>query len=520
MPSRRVSEEGFAISSGYNVWARDFLPWVVRYHRMQIMKRFKTWVLTAARPVLRGVVFATGLGMVVPVAAQLAVPVPQPSSALQPPLAPGLLPVPAQVPRSPPLTALPSVQRPALQTPAVIPGIPGPVPVLPQTAPIVRTDPAPSVAPTVAQRLQALVPLDQLRGTTVRELLQRHADVLEADPRGEPVRRQELLWVSPKAPSLKSALALGFSVLREQRLPELDLHKVVLRPPTGVATARALEQLRALAPDVEADFNHVYTRSAEVFGAPSAARPMAAAPLRVGLIDGGVDRQHAALRGARLHPWGCGGVEHPSAHGTAVASLLAGRETVFAGSVNGTTLYTADIYCGQPADGAAETIALALAWMVRENVAVVNISLVGSANVLLERAVQALVRKGFLLVAAVGNDGPAAPPLYPAAYDGVVGVTAVSPLRKPLPEAAQGPQVMFAALGSGVAVAEPGGGYTQARGTSFAAPRVAGLLAQHLVVPDRQRAAAALAGLIAGALDLGAAGRDPVFGHGLVGAQP
>lgn len=507
---------------------------------MQIMKRFKIWVLTAACPMVCGVVFVIGMGIVVPAVAQLAVPglaAPQPSQALQLPLAPTLQPVPAQAPRSPVAAPLSSMQRPSLQPPHAIPGIPGHVPGLPQTAPIVLTDPTHSITPavealsgtaglarvagpTASQRLQALVPLDQLRATTVRELLQRHADVLEADPMGEPVRRQELLWVSPKAHSLKSALALGFSVLREHRLPELDLHEIVLRPPAGVATARALEQLRALTPDVEADFNHVYTRSGEVTVAPSDARHMPVAPRRVGLIDGGVDRQHAALRGARLHPWGCDGVQHPSAHGTAVASLLVGRETVFAGSAKGTTLYTADIYCGQPADGAAETIALALAWMVRENVAVVNISLVGSSNRLLERAVQALVRKGFLLVAAVGNDGPAAPPLYPAAYDGVVGVTAVSALRKPLPEAAQGTQVMFAALGSGVAVAEPGGGYTVARGTSFAAPRVAGLLAQHLVLPDRQRASAALVGLIAGALDLGAAGRDPVFGHGLVGAQP
>ena len=44
-----------------------------------------------------------------------------------------------------------------------------------------------------------------------------------------------------------------------------------------------------------------------------------------------------------------------------------------------------------------------------------NISLVGPRNALIERAVSAAQRRGVILVAAVGNDGPAAPPLYPAA---------------------------------------------------------------------------------------------------------
>ena len=59
-----------------------------------------------------------------------------------------------------------------------------------------------------------------------------------------------------------------------------------------------------------------------------------------------------------------------------------------------------------------------------------------------------------------------------------------------------------------------------ARGTSFAAPLVAGLLANILRVPDREQAAVALRRLAAVAIDLGAPGRDPVFGIGLVGDNP
>jgi subtilisin family serine protease len=214
--------------------------------------------------------------------------------------------------------------------------------------------------------------------------------------------------------------------------------------------------------------------------------------------------------------WGCDGRDAPSPHGTAVASLLVGRDAAFSGAAPDAALYAADIYCGQAAGGAVEVLAQALAWLAREQVAVINVSLVGPPNRLLERALHVIAAKGHLVVAAVGNDGPAAPPLFPAAYPGVVGVTGVSPSRRVLPEAGQGSHVVLAAPGADLAVARPGGGYLVARGTSFAAPLVAGLLAEALTSPDPQAAPLALARLAASAHDLGAAGRDPVYGLGLV----
>ena len=371
--------------------------------------------------------------------------------------------------------------------------------------------------------LQNSVPLQSLRLSTVSDLLRNHRDVLEADPAGEPVRRQELLLISPASAVVDAALAMGMVVVREQNLTALELRQLVLLVPAGLSTAVALARLRAIDPQLDADYNHIYTRSGDV-------RAAAAAPMqdgdastttarRVGLIDGGVDRQHAALRQASIEAWGCKGAAVPSAHGTAVASLLVGRDGAFAGVTPQSALYAADIYCEQPAGGAAEDIALALAWMAQRNVGVINISLVGPANKLLERAVQAMIRKGHLIVAAVGNDGPAAPPLYPASYAGVIGVTGVWPTRRVLPEAAQGPQVTLAAPGADLAVARSGGGYAVARGTSFAAPLVAGLLAESHRAPDVASAQAAVQRVTELAQDLGAPGRDPVYGAGLVGER-
>lgn len=70
-----------------------------------------------------------------------------------------------------------------------------------------------------------------------------------------------------------------------------------------------------------------------------------------------------------------------------------------------------------------------------------------------------------------------------------------------------------------MSAANPAQGYAVVRGTSFAAPIVAGLLAEMLHEPDKAGAARAIADLAARAVDLGAPGPDPVYGFGLVGGD-
>ncbi len=61
--------------------------------------------------------------------------------------------------------------------------------------------------------------------------------------------------------------------------------------------------------------------------------------------------------------------------------------------------------------------------------------------------------------------------------------------------------------------------FVAVRGTSFAAPVVAGLLALRLPAPDKNAADAVLAQLAREAVDLGPRGRDTTYGNGLVGEQ-
>jgi subtilisin family serine protease len=235
--------------------------------------------------------------------------------------------------------------------------------------------------------------------------------------------------------------------------------------------------------------------------------------VRIGLVDSGIDARHEVFDNARIVRWGCGDVAHPAPHGTAVGALMIGKSERFSGAMPVAKLYAADIYCDEPTGGSASQIVQALAWLAKEQVGVINISLVGPPNQMLGRVVQAMVARGHLLVAAVGNDGPTAPPLYPASYPGVVGVTGVDPKRNPLPEAARGPQVMFAAPGSQMAAAAIGTPpYKLVRGTSFASPLVAALLAPKLAAPSPAQAAAAVSSLAASAT---AAGDGT--GRGIVG---
>jgi subtilisin family serine protease len=380
------------------------------------------------------------------------------------------------------------------------------------------------IAQTGADSLEQL---SDLRHLQISRLLQSNRRTLASDPHGNVIVRDELLAYSPSDQVLEAAKAHGFQILREQESGVLELRLVVLQPPQ-MSITKALKQLRTMDPDGIYDFNHVYTGSGLL--SPPLERSVdqalpdtdAAAGIsarRVGLVDAGVDASHPVFRDSIIHPWGCGGRKLASAHGTAVASLLVGHAERFHGVLDKAELYAADVYCNAPTGGAVDALAAAFAWLAEQRVAVINVSLVGPDNSALAMLVRALVARGFVVVAAVGNDGPAAPPLYPASYAGVVGVTAVDAHKRVLLEAARGPQVMFAAPGADMAAADVGEKYSAVRGTSFAAPIVAGLLAREFSTPDVAGSRAVIAALAGSAVDLGPPGRDLTYGFGLVGAD-
>lgn len=274
-----------------------------------------------------------------------------------------------------------------------------------------------------------------------------------------------------------------------------------------VKARRALKQIRALDPGGVFDLDHILLPSGAPGGpAPPTQpeRPEIAAGARIGMIDGGVETNHPALADTKIDQRGFAGAARASEHGTAVASLLVGRGPGLAASAVGARLYAADVYGATPTGGNARSILAAMSWFAALHVGVINVSLVGPDDAVIRAGVNALIARGVIVVAPVGNDGPAAPPLYPASYAGVVAVTAVDRRGRVLPEAGRARHVDFAAPGEVRAAVT--GGYGPVRGTSFAAPVVAGLLAHYLPVADPADARDAVARLGRSAIDLGPSG--------------
>ena len=332
----------------------------------------------------------------------------------------------------------------------------------------------------------------------------------------------------------QKALRSGFQLLERAHLDGLDLWLLTFGMPKGMDAATGIRMLERLEVDVTAGAIHRYDRerpeerrllanaqprtfAGQLIGWPNQG---CLARHKVGMIDGEVDVAGGALRQQDL-------VQRafmetaPSAsarpHATAIAELLAG-----AGRLSEVRLYSAAVVRTDPRapDGASVTALIkALDWMVANEVPLINISLAGPYNKLLDRAVQRTLQRGAVLVAAVGNEGPQAPPRYPAAFPGVIAATAVDAAARVYSMAVQGAHVDVAAPGVDVFVAGDGPG-RYLSGTSIAAPFVTARLASDpRLGASSDPAEEALRLLAADALDLGAAGRDPVFGLGLVQAS-
>lgn len=235
-------------------------------------------------------------------------------------------------------------------------------------------------------------------------------------------------------------------------------------------------------------------RGFAAIGADQAQRWSSGADVRVAVIDAAVDTAHPDLRGrvaaqrdfvadARL----------PAAndrHGTEVAGVIgavANNRLGIAGVAPGARLYAYracwSVRAGDPARCNSFTLALALGAAIDAGAQIINLSLGGPADPLLEQLARHAVEHGTILVGAV-------PPSR--RLDGfplnVPGVVAVAGVEDP---PADGPALR--APGSEVLTLEPGGGYDYASGSSLAAAHVSGAIALLLQLDARLSAADAVA---------------------------
>ena len=268
----------------------------------------------------------------------------------------------------------------------------------------------------------------------------------------------------------------GFTIRERRDLPALQRVLLRVAAPEDRDIAQAALDLALDAPGTLVDFNHVYRDGADEAAADAAhavgcsreaeraaGRP-APAGLAIGIVDSAIATEHDALRSAHVvqQDFVPFAAERPTRHGTAVASILVGAGGSLAPRLRGARLYAASVFFADPAGEPAATtssLVAALEWLAAEGVRVVNMSLAGPPNRVLEAAIATTVALDTVVVAAVGNNGPVGEPLYPAAYDTVVGITAVDSANRIYRYANRGRQVAFAAPGVRIRVARSRGGY-------------------------------------------------------------
>ena len=241
--------------------------------------------------------------------------------------------------------------------------------------------------------------------------------------------------------------------------------------------------------------------------------------VRIAIIDTPVDVAHPMLEGASLVSVAV--AEQGKAplldHGTGIAVIMAARQTL-AGIAGEADFVSIGVFHRGPDGNPASTswlIGKGLDAAYGEKADIFNMSFAGPKDPLVADSISGAAGRNIICIGAAGNDGPDAAPLYPAAYDDVIGVTAIDERDRIYDRANRGDQVEYAAPGVSVLTLAPGQGVVHSTGTSFATAHVTGLAALVLNAAPGTTQEQLRSILDGASADLGEPGRDPVYGRGV-----
>jgi hypothetical protein len=300
-------------------------------------------------------------------------------------------------------------------------------------------------------------------------------------------------------------IASNGTVIARVALPNLDMSIAAITFASEAQLVLALASLKAADPAIAAD-RHAIAYPMQTTGATPGkqyAHELLKAPLHtgyklssavtIGMIDTEVTNGQslgvASFKGKRI--FSESDTAAPADHGNGVAAVMAGTGHGFEGLSQGSHFRAAAVM-REVAPGlyASNTflIAQALDWLAGEKVKVANLSLGSAHDAVLASAVGKVQTLGIAIVAAAGNGGPEAAPTFPAAYPGVIAVTAIDANKKTYLRANRGAYVAIAAPGVDVwlPVAATGGKGKYMSGTSFSAPFVAAAVAQQIAQQTSQ----------------------------------
>jgi hypothetical protein len=240
------------------------------------------------------------------------------------------------------------------------------------------------------------------------------------------------------------------------------------------------------------------------------------ANVTIAVIDSRIDIKHPELANAIADSFDVlGSKEGPHVHGTGIAGVIVAHARLM-GSAPAARILAIRAFGAAPngEESTSYVLLKGLDYAAAHGAQIVNMSFAGPKDALIERGIAAAAAKGIVMVAAAGNAGAKSPPLYPAANANVIAVSATDAQDRLFAASNRGSYIAVAAPGVDIFLPAPDEKYQMMSGTSFSAAYVSGLAALMLernpaLKPDEVRAI-----LIKTARDLGAPGRDDLFGAG------
>jgi subtilisin family serine protease len=236
----------------------------------------------------------------------------------------------------------------------------------------------------------------------------------------------------------------------------------------------------------------------------------------IAVIDSGIDASHPELANTIADTFDAlGSKEGAHVHGTGIAGAIAAHGRLM-GSAPEARIIAIRAFGSVPggAESSSYIIIKSLNYAVLHGAQIINMSFAGPKDMLIERGIAATAARDVLLVAAAGNAGPKSPPLFPAANPNVIAVSGTDARDRLFTASNRGVHIALSAPGTDIFLPAPDQKYQMTSGTSFSAAYVSGIAALLLernptLKPNEVRAI-----LTSTARDLGAPGKDELFGYG------
>lgn len=248
--------------------------------------------------------------------------------------------------------------------------------------------------------------------------------------------------------------------------------------------------------------------------------------MKIAVLDTGIDTTHPDLapnykKGKNFTSSKTDDVTDRQGHGTHCAGIIAGCDNMvgIVGVAPKAELYIGKVL-GDNGSGGIEAIVKGIDWAISEGVDIISMSL-GCSNdpgPALHDAVKRARAAGIIMVVASGNENTHVG--WPAVYDEVIAVGAVDQTFGRANFSNFGSELDVAAPGVDILSTYPVNKYARLSGTSMATPMVAGIVALIQKFCRNMGVAATPEKIIQmiteRSVDMGDAGRDDMFGNGLI----